>query len=194
MSAITSDIKKLETSGIQVYVPQLGVIQVYATLGQFTADNLALNEIFGLVESFSHDYCCVFCYATRDEMQQKFRESMFTLRTVDSYNLDVSQLSSRARNQANVRGIKAPCVLNQLKYFHIMENLVNDCMHTVLEGVVPYVTSKVLEQLIEDNLIALDEINDLVQQTFSKIRVDKKKQTARSNTNINPWPKQTNFI
>ena len=174
LSAIISDIKKLETTGIQVDVPQLGVIQVYATLGQFTADNLALNEIFGLVQSFSHDYCCVLCYATRDEMQQKFRESMFILRTVDSYNHDLSQLPSRDQNQVHVRGIKAPCVLNQSKYFHIMENFINDCMHTVLEGVVPYVTSKVLEQLIQDNLITLDEINDLVQQTFSKIKVDKK--------------------
>ena len=46
-----------------------GAIKKYARLAQFTGDNLGMNQMFGFIECFSADFCCLLCYATRDDMQ-----------------------------------------------------------------------------------------------------------------------------
>lgn len=37
-----------------------------------------MNQICGLVESFSGDYFCILCYATREEMHRHHKEDLFT--------------------------------------------------------------------------------------------------------------------
>lgn len=56
-----------------------GVVKVYATVAQITGDNLGLNQMFGFVESFSGDHCCLLCYATCDDMNTFEKESDFQL-------------------------------------------------------------------------------------------------------------------
>lgn len=63
-----------------------------AVLSQFTGDNLAINQIFGLTESFAHDYFCPLCYCSREESQNYFKEKDFHCRTPKSYKLDIEAL------------------------------------------------------------------------------------------------------
>jgi hypothetical protein len=43
----------LETDGFEINIPSRGTFKVKAVLSQFTGDNLAINQIFGLTKSFA---------------------------------------------------------------------------------------------------------------------------------------------
>ena len=127
---IYDDLKQLETVGFEVDILGRGKYKVYAILSQLTADNLALNHMLGLLESFSHDFCCALCYATKAQMQTCFKESMFVLRDPDQYQEDLRQLH-QSPHLPHVRGVKQPCLLDNLEHWKVMDNWVNDVMHTV---------------------------------------------------------------
>jgi hypothetical protein len=55
-----------------------------------------------------------------------------------------------------------------------MANWINDCMHTCLQGIIPYVCGLVLKSLISQKIVDLDEINDEISKIFSMIKIDKK--------------------
>ena len=52
------DIKILETTAVKIDVPGRGEVTIFGSISQFCGDCLAINEIFGLVCDFSHDYHC----------------------------------------------------------------------------------------------------------------------------------------
>ena len=143
LSKIVDEITYLETHGITVET-QDGPVQVYAKLAQFTGDNLGMNQMFGFIESFASDFCCLLCYATREEMQTYERESDFSLRTKETYANDLTMLNSLPAGKNHYRGVKRQCALNALPSYHIIDNWTNDSMHTSLEGFMPYVTGAVL--------------------------------------------------
>jgi len=60
------------------------------------------------------------------------------------------QLSTRY--DARKTGIKRNCVLNDLTYFHVTENLVVDAMHDILEGIAPFELGLILVELSNDYL------------------------------------------
>lgn len=70
----------METIGFLLNIPGKGNVRIFGTLAQYTADNLGLNEAFGLVTSFNSDGCCALCYATRDEMRCFYHEHEFETR------------------------------------------------------------------------------------------------------------------
>ena len=74
LDQIVDELRDLEINGIEIDT-LTGPVTVRATLAQFTGDNLGMNQILGFIESFSCDYCCVLCYATREKMQVDFREN-----------------------------------------------------------------------------------------------------------------------
>jgi hypothetical protein len=175
LEAIVDDLLRLETDGFEINIPSRGTFQVKAVLSQFTGDNLALNQIFGLTESFAHDYFCPLCYCTREESQKYFKEKHFRCRTPESYKLDVETLLLlREDGQLHIREVKKFCILNRLKFFNIMDNWINDCMHTCLQGIIPYVCGLVLKTLISQKILDIDQINDEISKKFSRLKIDKK--------------------
>ena len=174
LMAIVDDLHALETNGFEIEVPGRGVCKVLVTLAQFTAENLAINQTFGLIESFSKDFCCALCYCTKVEMQNGFYENCFVLRTPALYEVDLADLKNSNGSRAHVRGVKYVSVFNLLVYYHIMNNWINDSMHTFLEGIVPYVIGLILETLIADGLFTVDELNDSMLKVMSVLRVEKK--------------------
>lgn len=53
---IVDEISEFENHGVDFEVAGKGVLRIYGTMAQFTADNLAINHMFGLIESFSGDF------------------------------------------------------------------------------------------------------------------------------------------
>lgn len=47
---------EFESIGVECDVAGLGKKRIYGTLAQLTGDNLALNQMIGIIESFSGDY------------------------------------------------------------------------------------------------------------------------------------------
>lgn len=126
LTAIVEDLSRLESDGFEVNIHSRGTFKVFAILSQFTGDNLSMNQIYGLTESFTHDFFCPIYYCTRSDAQNVFREENFCLRTPESYSRDVEELQNS--NQSFVRGVKRFFVLNLLKFFNIIGNCIKDCM------------------------------------------------------------------
>jgi hypothetical protein len=81
VSKIVAEINKLSRNGLEIDISGRGLVKIYAGLCQVTCDSLALNGIFGFTECFSASYFCTLCYTSKDDIQTKFREEDFALRT-----------------------------------------------------------------------------------------------------------------
>lgn len=174
---IVHEVKILETTGFELTVPHRGKVRIYGTIVQFTADNLGLNQMFGLVQSFNCDFFCALCYATKAQIQIHYQEKYFELRSPEKYEQDLLELE--ISGSLNVRGVIRPCVLNTLLFFKIMANWINDCMHTVLEGIIPYVMACILHTFIySQKIFTLDQLNDTIQSVFRLLKINKKNKPA----------------
>ena len=77
--------KHLSIDGFSGDFPILGNRKIHVNMLHDACDNLASNGMLGFIESFSADFFCTMCYAKQDEIQCKFKESEFELRTLDKY-------------------------------------------------------------------------------------------------------------
>ncbi len=146
-----------------------------------------MNQIFGFIESFSSGYCCLICYATREEMRTFSRKSDFKLRTKEEYENDVSELDDLPPGKIHCRGVKAASVFNDLLHFHICENWCNDPMHTSIEGFNPHVTGNVLYSIskLEPNL-TVENLNPELAILFNGLVVDRYNKPCMLNSFLEP--------
>ena len=169
------EINILETDGILVSVPDLGDLKIFASISQFTGDCLATNEIFGLIESFSHDYFCPFCYCTQTTMSEIFNEKGFESRGKGEHVKDLNNLNGSLTSFLHIRGLKLDSVLNRSKFFHTSESRTFDLMHIMAEGILPYVTGCIIYEFIHvRRLITLERLNSRLRNMFSVLEVGKK--------------------
>ena len=77
---------------------------------------------------------------------------MFVLRTPSNYDYHCSLLSGPLHKVDSVTyGINYQSVLNNLKYFHVCDNqLPQDIMHLLLEGVIPHTLKAMLHSFVRD--------------------------------------------
>ena len=66
-------------------------------------------------------------------------------------------------HSATTYGIVRDSILNSSKYFNVVDGLVPDIMHDVLEGCPPYTVKKLLKYLISQRIVTLDQINDQIE-------------------------------
>jgi len=174
LNRFVAEMKELSTAGLIGEFPILGHTTVYASLCQVTCDNLALNKMFGFIESFSGSYFCTICYATSEQIQVWYREEQFDRRTVDSYNSDIAGLQTAIQQGRNhCRGVKSSCKLNEIDGFHVVDNFSLDVMHIILEGIVSVELGCILHGLCEDTALTLEKINSAVSLLWGKMTVDK---------------------
>ena len=61
-------------------------------------------------------------------------------------------------------GINVRSILNQSRYFHVIEGLPGDAMHDVLEGLLQYEVEELLKYTInEQQFFTLDNLNQCIQ-------------------------------
>lgn len=174
LNAFVAEMKELSSDGLTGEFPTLGSTTVYASLCQVTCDNLALNKMFGFIESFSGSYFCTICYATSEQIQVWYREEQFQRRTVDKYNTDVAGLQAAKQHGKNhCNGVKSQCTLNEIDGFHVVDNWSLDIMHIVLEGLVGVELGCILHGLCEDTSLTLEAVNSAINLLWGKITVDK---------------------
>ena len=173
LNAFVTEMKELSTAGMTGEFPVLGTTTVYCSLCQVTCDNLALNKMFGFIESFSCSYFCTVCYASSEQIQVWYREEQFQRRTVDQYNKDIAGLQTAKQSRIHCRGVKSSCKLNEIDGFHVVDNWSLDVMHIVLEGIVSVELGCILHGLCEDTGLTLERINSAINLLWGKITVDK---------------------
>lgn len=192
---IIDDMKALESTGMEIETHR-GMVNVYVNLAQVCGDLLALHQMIGFIECFTVDYCCTLCYSTREEMQVYVRESQCHLRSRHEYEEDVEKLDNLPPAKNHFRGVKYPCLLNKLSHFHVVENCTNDPMHTLLEGVIPYVMGALLHSLAQlCPEVNVSSINRRILQLFGSLVVDRYNKPCELNALLQPGeemsPKQS---
>ena len=165
LERLLDDLKELYTTGMEVNIDGK-MVTVYAELVFLPCDNLAVHNIAGFVANFSSaKHPCRFCLATPEEFQDNFTEDHFVQRTADLYQRQLQQVEDSGF-QAEViaeTGVKCRCVFSELPYFNVTCSFPPDIGHDLLEGVVPYTLSLVLEKIVcVKKYISLAELNELI--------------------------------
>lgn len=189
LEVIVHELKILETEGVELPNGQI----IRGCLIEICFDNLGGNICFGLSEAFSANYYCRFCVCYKGECRSATKENTAALRDVESYNETLVKIREREADQNlrkkpidtdETKGVKRPCCLNNLKYYHMLENLTVDPMHDILEGTLSFTIVRIFEYGIKRKLFTFDKLQNMVESfnfgrlhsknTPSKISLDKK--------------------
>jgi hypothetical protein len=122
---------------------------VTGTISVCSADNLGSQELGGYKMGGSSFRMCRHCLGTESDIQSKFLECQFELRTLSQYNHHcdlIEKQTDLSSHYSTNFGINCRSSLNSLTYFNVCEGaLVPDIMHDVLEGVLPLVLKLMLK-------------------------------------------------
>ena len=152
---IVEDIKELERDGLYIDTDVFqGMVQV--SIAQVSGDDLGLNGIFGLVESFVSHHFCRNCKMHIEEMRIALEANYERLRNHDNYDEDL------LLNDPTSTSVKGSCLLNNVQHFHVTTNYAPDVMHDLLEGVCGLEVHIVLGNLIQAGLFDLDTLNSRI--------------------------------
>lgn len=92
----------------------------------------------------------------------QFTENEFQLRTRAGHDRHC-QLVQADPTLVSAYGIKRASILNQSRYFHVVDGLDLDVMHDQLEGVLPLQIKLLLKKCIrEDEYFTLETLNDRI--------------------------------
>jgi hypothetical protein len=176
LDKIVAEIRHLSKDGLCGDFPLIGTRPVYVSIGQVTCDNLALNGLFGFIESFAVDNFCTLCICSMDEIQEKFYENQFMKRTLEEYNKDINSLPQvLASGKLHSRGIKAKCLLNDIDGFHVAVNYGLDPFHIILEGIALVELGCILYTLcITKKYFSIETLNRRVDRFWSVINTEQR--------------------
>lgn len=76
-----------------------------------------------------------------------------------------------ASDDSTTYGVNAPSCLNEIKYFHVANfQMPQDVMHIILEGALPLETRLMLNSFMDDDILALEDLNQRVKNfTYSRV-------------------------
>ncbi|KAJ8911122.1 hypothetical protein NQ315_003297 [Exocentrus adspersus] len=114
-------------------------------------DNLGVNSITGMTQSFSATNFCRICFCTKEVMQTM---------TLEDENYIRNKINYEQHLQEKSEGINSTCIFNSLPNFHITQNTCCDIMHDLLEGVCRYDMAKILNYFVfVKKCFSVDELN-----------------------------------
>lgn len=154
LEPLVNDICQLETNGIDLN----GEI-VKGSLLLVSGDNLSSHQLGGFRECFSSGRICRFCLASKGEINEKWHERDFIIRTKQMHAHHV-QLTKQDPSLSNAYGITGESCLSPLHSFDVTKGLPPDVMHDLFEGVIPLVMKCVIRHLISNRVFTLDQLND----------------------------------
>jgi len=158
LAPIVKDLKELER-GVDLKLHDDTFVHKRGTLIQIVGDNLGLNQLCGFVESFSALHFCRLCMSSKDVCNVVCKDDVLEMRNKQQY---LQQLCDVVDGKLTTKecGIKSSCKLNELQYFHTVDNVTVDIMHDVLEGVAPYELKLILFSFVyEKKYFSLQLLN-----------------------------------
>lgn len=163
LARLVDDLKSLETEGITLDDGSV----LKGTLVQVSFDNLGGNAIFGFVKCFNATYYCRICYSRKEDCQKITKEITEKLRTEDQYNSNVAEAQNLLESNAKLDvkktlGITNYCILNDLKYFHSIQNRSQDVMHDMYEGAMPFILGRLFKLFSSHDIIGIDDIAEKI--------------------------------
>ena len=106
--------------------------------------------------------CCRQCEASQNDVQNVFHEDECILRTkarLESQYERMESFPTLAQHYSVNYGLGRKSILSKFPGFQVTEQLPQDLMHILLEGVIPDVVKCLLEYYISKDLITVDQIN-----------------------------------
>ncbi|XP_054929068.1 uncharacterized protein [Dermacentor andersoni] len=164
---LLADIHHLEVHGVE-----LSRKTVKGSVLYVSGDNLSSHQFGGFRECFSSGPICRFCMATREEINGKWHENEFTLRTKEMHARH-AQLTQTDKSLSSVYGVSGESCMNALQSFDVVQGLPPDIMHDLFEGVIPFAMKHVISHLVTNNILTLDRLNQRL-SSFSFQGADKK--------------------
>lgn len=150
---LVEELKDIEINGISIENGDNTNVNVHFMLGLVIGDNLGLNSFLDFSKSFSSNFFCRLCRASKTDTQGMSVENSELIRTVENYQHDVS-------NNTNSMGIASNCVLNNIPSFHVVTNYYADVMHDLFEGICHYNLSHIIEYFMSMKYFDLNILND----------------------------------
>jgi len=155
LAPLVRDIKQLE-HGVDLTLRDGTVVHKRGTVVLLAGDNLGLNQLCGFVESFSATHFCRLCMTDKADSSSTCTDYCLQLRTREQYSQQLECLQSGTLTTKDC-GIKRSCLLNDLQYFHIAENVTVDPMHDLVivgdAGDEPSFCSIVRCLVVADNIV-----------------------------------------
>ncbi|KYN02053.1 hypothetical protein ALC62_07169 [Cyphomyrmex costatus] len=133
---------------------QIKYIFLFALFHYSDRDNLGLHSILGFVESFNANYPCRICKAKKVLIQQMSSEDISLLRNEENYAADI------AIENPSETGIRHRAIWYKLDNFYLFKQVAVDVMHDILEGIVRYVMTFVINSLLKKKLFSIQELNE----------------------------------
>jgi hypothetical protein len=133
------------------------------TLLLVSADNLTSHFIGGYKALNAALRKCRHCLATDAHTSIKFTAESFKSQTRDAHKKHVEALTGPYPGHiATTYGVVQDSILNSSSYFHVVDGLVPDVLHDLLEGVLQYEVKLLLHHLIYEEhffTFTLDHLN-----------------------------------
>lgn len=164
---IVFDLKYLEQFGIDV----IGHGKLKGTLTHLSFDNLGANFSLGFPACFVSSHYCRHCMRSKDECQTICSDDGHCKRSKNDYAKQLKIVEQSEKVDFNeTKGVKMYCKLNDLDYFHILDNPTVDPMHDLLEGCIPFLLKKVFTRCIEKRIFSESDLNWMIQfHKFGKL-------------------------
>lgn len=151
--------------GYDFHIPN-GIVRLRGALLAVIADTPASNLLGGYKEGVGGARRkCRHCMADFDDMQTKFVEEDFMLRSKELHEYHLQQLEENEglRNHFSKEyGVNKKSILLNAPYFDVTEQLPQDVMHIVLEGGLQRTLYFVLIHFLESNIFSLEDLNAFI--------------------------------
>lgn len=133
------------------------------TIVNVTYDNLGGNVALGFAKSLSAIFFCRMCLCTKSETQALSIARPSKYRTKTNYDQIINTLKGGQKLDLKAaRGIADYCVLNDLRFFHIIENWTADVMHDLCEGSVVTLLDEFFSQCVLNKVISDECVQGLI--------------------------------
>lgn len=105
------------------------------------------------------------CETNRDACRKSTTDDAQMYRTKEKYADIIQSIQQKDPNSIDLKetlGIKRYCVLNELNYFHILDNYNVDIMHDLLEGAVPFLLTQVFLYCFNESIFSENRLKNLL--------------------------------
>lgn len=160
LEPIVAELNTFSSTGFDISLND-SKITVKGCLAALVADTLAAHQLTGFKEGVGFSYQkCRTCLCTFAEMNEKFMESDFEMRNIQTH---IQVHCQNIQETTVLTGVNRKSHILDVKYFNIFCSTPHDIMHIVLEGCLPYTIKMILQYFVKLKILTVNQINESIQ-------------------------------